>query len=134
MVDKIDAAPNCIRQPAFPDYSKAKPDPSIHSYRVAMRIDYLADHIAINARRGDRVLTPWQAYASYQLTGDFSLYAYCADGFDVIHFTGTPEAKPWLIDNYLAFDPESAAQKHVAHLSLDYICRRDSEQRWSSPR
>ena len=91
-VDKIEAAPNCIRQAAFPDYSKAKPDPSIHSYRVAIRIEYQGDHIAITARSGDRILTPWQAYASYQLTGDFGLYAYCAGDFYVAHFTVTPEA------------------------------------------
>src|ERR1035437_1511589 len=78
-IDKIEPSPGCVRQPAFPDYSKAKPSPSIHNYRVAIRIDYLGDHITITARAGDRVLTPWQADASYQLTGDFGLYAYCAD-------------------------------------------------------
>lgn len=131
--DKIEPGPGCVRQPAFPDYSKSKPDPSIRSYRVAVRIDYLGDHIPITARNGNRILTPWQAYANYQLTGGFGLYAFCADGFDVIHFTGTPEAKPWLIDTYLAMDPETAAQKHVTHLRLDYTCRRDPKDALSSP-
>ena len=123
-VDRIDPSPTCVRRHAFPDYSKVKPNPAIRNYRVSIRIDYLGDHIAITARSGNRILKPWQAYASYMLTGDFGLYAYCADDFYVTHFTGTPEAKPWLIDTYLAIDPETAAQKHVTHLRLDYTCRR----------
>jgi hypothetical protein len=122
--DKIEPAKDCVLKPHLPDYSKAKPVSSIRSYRVAIRIDYLGDHITITARSGDRILTPWQAYASYQLTGDFGLYAYCAGDFYVAHFTGTPEAKPWLIDTYIAMDPESAAQRHVTRLRLDYTCRR----------
>jgi hypothetical protein len=132
--DKIEPAKDCVLKPHLPDYSKAKPNPSIRSYRVAIRIDYLGDHITITARNGDRILTPWQAYASYQLTGEFGLYAFCADGFDLTHFAGTPEAKPWLIDTYLAMDPEGAAQKHVTHLRLDYTCHRDPKDALSPPR
>jgi hypothetical protein len=122
--DKIEPAKGCVLKPHLPDYTKAKPSPAIRSYRVAIRIDYLGDHIAISARTGNHILTPWQAYANYQLTGGFGFYAYCADGFDLTHFAGTPETKPWLIDNYIAMDPETAAQKHVTHLRLDYTCRR----------
>jgi len=123
-VDKIVPEKDCVLKSHLPDYSKAKPNPSIRSYRVSIRIDYLGDHITITARSGDRILTPWQAYASYYLTGGFGLYAYCADGFGVVHFTGTPELKPWLIDSYIAADPEGAAQKHVTNLRLDYTCHR----------
>jgi len=132
-VDKIVPEKDCVLKPHFPDYSKVKPDPSIHNYRVSTRIDYLGDHIAITARSGDRLLTPWQAYASYMLTGGFVFYAYCADDFDLRHFTGTPETKPWLVDNYIAMDPETAATKHVTRLRLDYTCRREPKRSSQPP-
>ncbi len=123
--DKIEPEPDCVLQPHLPDYSKAKPSPSVRSYRVSMRIDYLGDRITITARSGDRILTPWQAYASYMLTGGYVFYANCADGFALTHFTGTPETKPWLDDNKIDMDPETAAEKHITHLRLDYTCRRE---------
>ncbi len=134
--DKIEPAKDCVLKPHLPDYSKAKPDSSIRSYRVAMQINYQArgGHIVVTAESGARALTPWQAYASYWLTGGYVFYANCADDFDLTHFAGTPETKPWLIDNYIAMDPESAAQKHVTHLRLDYTCRRDAKQKVPSPR
>ncbi len=42
----------------------------------------------------DKALRPWQAYASYLLTGGFLLYGSCADGFVVDKVFGTPEANP----------------------------------------
>jgi len=124
--DKITPAATCVRQPPFPDYSNSKPAPSIRSYRVSMRIDYAArgGHIAITAESNGHALAPWQAYARYSLTGGYVFYAYCADGFDLTHFLGTRAAKPWLIDNEIAMDPESAASEHATQLRLDYTCRR----------
>ncbi len=78
----------------------------------------------MTVRSGNRLLNPWQAYASYFLTGGFVLYADCADEFDLAKFTGTPEMKPWRSDNQVLMDPETAAQKHVTQLRLDYTCRR----------
>ncbi len=91
-----------------------------------MRIAYGTghDHIVVSARSGSKSLVPWQAYANYFLTGEFGLYARCADDFDLTHFQGTPAAKPWLTDNSIAMDPETAAAEHVTHLRLDYTCRR----------
>ena len=134
-VDKIVPDQDCLLKAQLADYSKARPDRSIRSYRVSMRLDYRArgGSIVINAQSGNRLLSPWQAYASYWLTGGYVLYAYCADGFDLTHFAGTPEAKPWLIDNYITMDPEGAAQKHVTQLRLDYTCRREPNQRSEKP-
>jgi hypothetical protein len=100
-----------------------------------MRINYQArgGHIVVTAESDGRILTPWQAYASYWLTGGYVFYAYCADGFDLTHFVGTPETKPWLVDNYIAMDPEGAAQKHVTRLRLDYTCRREPAQSKEAP-
>jgi len=126
-VDRIQPAADCVLQLHLPDYSRAKPSPSIDHYRVSMRIDYAArgGHISVEARSGRRGLKPWQAYASYWLTGGYAFYANCAKGFEVTKFTGTPEAKPWAIDNQIAMDPESAAEKHVTNIRLDYSCRRE---------
>ena len=126
-VDKIEPAKDCVLKPHLPDYSKAKPTPAVRSYRVSMQIDYQArgGHIVVTAQSGGRTLTPWQAYASYWFTGGYVFYALCADGFDLTHFTGTPETKPWLDDNKIDMDPETAAMKHVTQLHLDYTCRRE---------
>ncbi|MFC6645200.1 hypothetical protein ACFQBQ_06275 [Granulicella cerasi] len=122
-VASIEPVGECKLQSVFPDYSHAKPSKGIRSYVVSMRFHYGADepvHAQIESH--GRKLTPWQAYASYMLTGGFAFYAYCADGFHATSFEGTPEAKPWDIDGYIAMDPEAAAEKHVTHISLRYTC------------
>jgi hypothetical protein len=133
--DKIEPAEDCVLKPHLTDYSKAKPPPSVRSYRVSMRIHYQArgGHIVVTAQSGGRTLAPWQAYARYELTGSYTFYAYCADGFDLPHFKGTPEMKPWLVDNYIATDPETAAVRHVTRLHLDYTCRREPKDAASPP-
>jgi hypothetical protein len=91
-VEKIEPVGECTKQPPFPDFSKAKPNKSIRSYRVEMAIDYeQGDHpIFFRVTSGSKDLKPWQAYASYLLTGGFVLYGYCADGFVVNRAFGTP--------------------------------------------
>ena len=77
-----------------------------------------------------RRISPWQAYASYQLTGGFVLYGSCGDGFSVERVFGTREAKPSL--NELAtFDPETAAAEGKRSLRLGYTCARSNEDRES---
>jgi hypothetical protein len=125
-VDEIVPVGECMKQPPFPDYSKAKPDKSIRSYRVEMAIDYeQGDHpMFFRVTSSGKELKPWQAYASYVLTGGFVLYGYCADGFAVDKAFGTPEAKPQVIDSAL-FDPESAAAAGKKKLHLGYTCMRE---------
>ena len=123
-VTSIEAEGNCKRQRAFPDYSKLKPESSIRKYHVAMRIYYQSDGpLEVNVKSGRRELKPRQAYASYFLTGGFAYYAYCGKGFVAEHPIGTREGKPWTIDGYVAFDPESVP-KGVDPILLDYNCRR----------
>jgi hypothetical protein len=125
-VDEIEPVGECMKQPPSPDYSKAKPDKSVRSYRVEMTIDYeKADTpIFFHVTSRGRELTPWQAYASYFLTGGFVLYGDCADGFVVIKAFGTREAMPQVIEN-AAFDPESAAAAGKKILHLGYTCTRN---------
>jgi hypothetical protein len=132
-VERIEPVGPCVKQPPLPDYSKAKPDKSIRQYRVEMHVDYRpGDHpIGFRVSSGARDLQPWQAYASYTLTGGFVLYGHCADGFLVDKVFGTRQANPSHFDDartssdMAAFNPESAAQSGVTDLHLGYTCVRD---------
>ena len=91
-----------------------------------MHVNYEpGDHpIIFRVSSAGKELQPWQAYASYSLTGGYVLYGYCADGFVVDKVFGTPQAKPTLIDTAL-FDPESAAVSGKTDLHLGYTCVRE---------
>ncbi|HVN20938.1 MAG TPA: hypothetical protein VMU05_19285 [Dongiaceae bacterium] len=131
-VEQIDPVGECARQSPFPDYSKSKPDRSVREYRVEMRVDYEpGDHpIVFHVSHTGKELQPWQAYASYMLTGGFVLYGYCGKGFVVDEVFGTPEANPSHFtergspDDWAAFNPESAAASGNKELKLGYTCVR----------
>jgi hypothetical protein len=131
-VDQIETVSSCAPKLPFPDYSKAKPDKSISEYRVDMHINYgPGDHpIIFRASTAGKGLRPWQAYASYTLTGGFVLYGRCGEGFVVDKVFGTPQAKPSHFDeprslaDMAAFDPESAAASGKTDLRLGYTCVR----------
>ncbi len=100
-----------------------------------MRVNYRpGDHpIVFNVFSSGKALRPWQAYASYQLTGLFVLYGMCAEGFVVDKVFGAPEAKPAHFDesqpgDVAAFDPEHAAASGKFDLDLGYTCVRPSAQ------
>lgn len=132
-VDQIEPVGACARQSPFPDYSKAKPNKSIRGYRVDMHVNYRpGDHpIIFRASSAGRTLRPWQAYASYSLTGGFVLYGHCGEGFVVNKVFGTPEAKPSHFDeprtsdDMAMFDPESAVAAAKKDLHLGYTCVRN---------
>jgi hypothetical protein len=132
-VQSIESIGKCERQLSFPDYSKAKPDKTIRTYRVDMHVNYEpGDHpVVFRITSAGRELQPWQAYASYYLTGGFVLYGHCGDGFVVDKVFGTPEAHPGHFDNprssadMAMFDPESAAATGKKDLQLGYTCLRD---------
>ncbi|MGA2851242.1 MAG: hypothetical protein ABSE46_19745 [Terracidiphilus sp.] len=122
----------CVAKPAFPDYSRAKPEKSIRAFRVDMHFDYEpGDHpIVFRVTSAGKELRPWQAYASYWLTGGFVLYGECAKGFVVDRVIGPPQANPSHFDerrttsDMAAFDPESAAASGHKILDLAYTCVR----------
>jgi hypothetical protein len=74
-VKEIEPVGECVQQAPFPDYSKAKPDPAIRTYRVDMEAIYdpLNRPIHFRVTSAGKELHPWQAYASYILTGGFIL-------------------------------------------------------------
>ena len=136
-VTKVEAVGKCVVQRPFPDYSRAKPDKQVGAYTVDMHIDYRpGDHpLEFHIRSAGRELRPWQAYASYILTGGFVLYGHCAEGFVIDKVFGTPAARPTHFDeprssdDMAAFDPESAAAAGKTKLDLGYTCVRDLHQK-----
>jgi hypothetical protein len=131
-VEAIETVGQWAPKALFTDYSKAKPEKTIRKYRVDMQIDYEpGDHpIVFRVSSDGKEPRPWQAYASYRLTGGLVLYGHCGAGFVVDDVFGTPEAKPDHFDrpstkeDKAAFDPESAAVSGVTHLHLGYTCMR----------
>jgi hypothetical protein len=131
-VDQIEPVGACSQQLPFPDYFNAKPEKSIRQYRVDMYLDYtFGDHqIVFRVSSAGRQLSPWQAYASYTLTGGFVLYGHCADGFAVDRVFGTPQANPGHFTergssgDMAAYDPEWAAMSGRKNLHLVYTCIR----------
>jgi hypothetical protein len=131
----------CSRQLPFHDYSDAKPDQRIRAYRVKMHVNYRpGDHpVVFDVRSASGKLRPWQAYASYWLTGSFVLYGYCGDGFVVDKVFGPPEARPrhatdpQAPDDMATFDPESAAGSGKWDLHLGYTCIREPHPDHSNP-
>jgi hypothetical protein len=123
----------CVRKRHFPDYSDARPDKHVKAYIVYMHVDYGSGDrpIKFRVRSAGRTLQPWQAYASYWMTGEFIVYGHCGDGFDIDKVFGTPAARPSHFDDprtpadMAAFDPESAAAAGKWHLDLGYTCIRD---------
>jgi len=132
VVDTIQPDPGCALKPPFPDFTHARPDPRIRSYRVQMNLNYHpGDHpVIFHVTSGGRALTPWQAYASYNLTGGFVLYGHCGKGFVVNAVTGNSEAHPSHFDeprsraDMAAYDPEGAAARGIKDLKLSYTCVR----------
>ena len=131
-VDEVEPVGTCKQQSPLPDFSKAKPDRAIGSYRVEMDVDYEpGDHpIVFHVSSSGKELQPWQAYASYMLTGGFVLYGHCGEGFVVDKVFGTPQANPSHFaesrdsGDMASFDPESAAASGTKHLRLGYTCVR----------
>jgi hypothetical protein len=131
-VGRIEPVGACMRQSPLPDYSKAKPGRSVRHYRVDMHVTYgHGNHpVIFRVSSGGKELRPWQAYARYEMTGDFVLYGYCADGFVLNKVFGTPQAHPSHFDeetpsdDWAAFDPESAAASGKKDLHLGYTCVR----------
>ena len=126
---KVEPIGVCARQPPLPALPRARPDRHVRAYTVYMHVDYRqGDHpVIFTIRSAGRELQPWQAYASYLLTGGFVLYGLCGDGFAAEKAFGPPEARPMLIDMAM-FDPEGAAAAGKTDLHLGYICVREPRQ------
>jgi len=130
-VKKIEPVGACAKQPPFPPEPDAKPDKQVQAYKVTMHVVYGDENqpIVFDVRSDGRELQPWQAYASYWLTGDLALYGKCAEGFAVGDVSGTPEADPghfWPGEevDMATFEPEAAAQRGNSVLDLSYTCIR----------
>jgi hypothetical protein len=131
-VDHLRPDAPCRPKPLFPDYSHLKPAPQVRSYRVDMTLNYgPGDHpIRFRAMEGGHELRPWQAYASYDLTGLFVLYGNCGKGFTVDKVYGPPQSHPGHFtesrdpSDRAAFDPEGTAAAGLHNFTLSYTCVR----------
>ena len=127
-VEQIESVDKCVRQVPLPDFSGVKPDQSVREYRVEMHVN--GDHpILFRVSQVGHTLRPWQAYASYSLTGGLVLYGKCGEGFVVDKVFGTPQANPAHFDpqssdDMAMFDPESAAESGKQDLDLGFTCVR----------
>ena len=124
-VTDIEPVGACEKKKPFPDLSHLSPAQGVRHYRVEILLDYEpGDHLPIfRITSGGKELRPWEAYASYDLTGGFVLYGECGTGFVVDKVFGTREARPQNLDR-AAFDPESAAAAGKRNLRLGYTCVR----------
>lgn len=131
-VTTIEPVGVCSRKPPFPPNPAARPDKNVRSYQVDMHIDYgPGDHpVEFDVTSAGKALRPWQAYASYMLTGGFVLYGMCGDGFVIDKVWGTPEALPSHFtesrdpSDRATYDPESASSSGKTDLHLSYNCIR----------
>jgi hypothetical protein len=136
-VDHIESIGTCTPKRPFPDHSKARPDKQIRKYRVEMHIpegsrDY---PIVFRVSSAGKILHPWQAYASYDLTGGDILYGLCGKGFLIDKVFGPPEACPSHFvesktrtsEDMAAFDLERAAAAGKNDLRLGYTCVRERQ-------
>jgi hypothetical protein len=134
-VAEIETIGACTRQPPFADYSKAEPDHSIRSYRVEMTINYeQADRpIFFRVTSKGKELQPWQAYATYELTGGYVLYGSCAKGFMVDRVFGDRVAGPQHLEgrgdpyDSAMFDPPEgpAGERYKKQLHVGFTCMRN---------
>lgn len=124
-VTEIEPVGACEKKKPFPDLSNLRPAQGVRHYRVEILLDYEpGDHPPVfRITSGGKELRPWEAYASYELTGGFVLYGECGTGFVVDKVFGTPEANPQNFER-ASFDPESAAAAGKKILRLGYTCVR----------
>jgi hypothetical protein len=118
-----------VRRAPFPDFSRVKPDKSVHEYLVEMRVNG-SRPIVFTVSEAGHSLRPWQVYASYFLTGGFILYGMCAEGFVVDKISGAPDVNPQHFDeahgtnDMAAFDLDKAARFGKKDLHLGFTCVR----------
>jgi hypothetical protein len=128
-VEQIESVGKCLRHAPFPDFSGVKPDQSVHEYRVEMRVNGNRP-IIVTVSEAGHALGPWQAYASYFLTGVFILSGTCGEGFVVDKVFGTPQANPTHSEeeprpnDMATFDLERAAESGKRDLHLGFTCVR----------
>jgi hypothetical protein len=128
-VEQIEPVGKCERQAPFPDFSGVKPDKSVREYKVEMHVNG-SRPIIFTVSEAGHSLRPWQVYASYFLTGGFTLYGMCGEGFVVDKAFGTPQANPAHSEeprsstDWAMFDADSAAAFGKKVLDLGYTCVR----------
>lgn len=130
-VDQAVPEPSCVSQPASPDMSRARPTSTVRRYYARVTVSNVGEGaIHAEARSPRHLLTPWQAYTHYFLSGGFVLWVNCADGFRMSHVTGSAEAKPEQWDvNQASMDADVGDDKKVKLLGMTFTCTREASPR-----
>jgi hypothetical protein len=129
IVKHIEPVGQCVHKAPFPDFSNIKPDRAIREYRVEMHVNG-SNPVRFHVSEAGKALRPWQAYASYLLTGGYLLYGLCADGFMVDKVFGTPQANPahypgaQVPGDMAGFDLDGAARLGKRDLDVGFTCVR----------
>jgi hypothetical protein len=95
-VDKIQPDNDCKPHPVQPDLSKVPIPKTVRNYAVTIQVDYRnGGHIDVQVkptRKSAALLAPWQAYASYYLTGSKDVIWFdCADDFEMTSASQAPK-------------------------------------------
>lgn len=142
-VQQIESVETCTLKPPIQAASAAKPDESVHDYRVEMRVNYSpGDHpVVFRVTSAGKELQPWQSYASYmlepwtshvsyRLPSGSAIYGICGEGFVVDEVFGTPQANPSHLTasrdslDMAMFNSEVAVSAGNRDLNLGYTCVR----------
>jgi hypothetical protein len=121
---------SCRPIPITPDpYAVAIP-PTVNSYHASITVDYRGKgHIDVRVWQGDdkpALLTPWQAYVSYTLTGAGDvIWLDCQKGFRIKGITQTPRNPNGIIED--SFLTGTVLQDISGRNVIKFACQRKSE-------
>ena len=116
-VDRIQPDNDCKPLPIEPDLSKVLFPKTVKSYVVTIKVDYRnGGHVEVMVTptaQSKIVVKPWQAYASYFLTGARDVIWFdCAKGFEMTKASQTPKNDHEIFpsvrgDNFTGFDKDA---------------------------
>ncbi len=128
---------SCRPSPITPDpYAVAIP-PTINSYHASITVDYRGKgHIDVSVWQGDGkpvLLTPWQAYVSYTLTGGGDvIWLDCQKDFRIKDITQTPKNPNGIFED--SFLTGTVLQDISGRNVVKFACQRKSEDVHPQPK
>jgi len=121
---KINVDPGCTPKPLEPDLYQVTVPKTVNKYNAEMKVDLRGkgrlDGSASNAQ--GRLLSPWQAYVKYMLTGGMTMWLECADDFVLSNPRRFPNAGDFdVLGGRIGMGLEDDAD----HVVVTYTCTRE---------